>query len=78
VGCCGKAKTVIKKGKNIAIGYTNLVRGKKYEFTDGRVRTCQQCDQNYWIKRTLWCSICKCFIPAKARVEDEHCPMGKW
>jgi hypothetical protein len=28
--------------------------------------------------RTLWCSICKCYIPAKARVEEEHCPLGKW
>jgi len=73
--CCGKT---IKKARNIATGYTNLVRGKKYEFTDDRVRTCQKCDKNYWIGRTLWCSICKCFIPAKARVEDEKCSLGKW
>ena len=75
MGCCGKT---IKKAKNIAVGYTNLVRGKKYEFTDDRVRICQKCEFNYWIKRTLWCSICKCFIPAKARVKDEKCPKGKW
>lgn len=78
MSCCGKAKSVLKKGKAIATGYTNLVRGVKYEFADGRIRICQQCEKNYWIKRTLWCSICKCFIPAKARVEDEKCPLKKW
>jgi hypothetical protein len=79
MGCCGKkAKQILSKGKAIAVGYANLARGKKYEFTDDRVRTCQKCDKNYWIKRTLWCSICKCFIPAKARVESEKCPEGKW
>lgn len=79
MGCCGKA---IRKARNITVGYTNLARGKKYEFTDSRIRTCQQCEppagHNYWIGRTLWCSLCKCFIPAKARVEDETCPLGKW
>ena len=28
--------------------------------------------------RKLFCSICKCFIPAKARVADEKCPKDKW
>ncbi|MCK5604732.1 hypothetical protein KAR91_22775, partial [Candidatus Pacearchaeota archaeon] len=64
-------------------GYTRLATDtvgltEKYEFTDGRIRICQKCEKNYWVGRTLWCSICKCFIPAKARVKDEHCPEGKW
>ncbi len=78
MACCGKTKAVLKKGKHIAIGYMNLARGAKYEFTDDRIRACQKCDFNYWIKKTLWCSICKCFIPAKARVKKEDCPKGKW
>lgn len=76
--CCGKTKQIIRKGKNIAKGYTALARGKKYEFTDGRIRECRKCKDNYWIKKTLWCSICKCFIPAKARVESEKCPKDNW
>ena len=76
--CCKKTKSVLSKGKNIATGFTALARGIKYEFTDSRVRLCQDCPDNYWIKKTLWCSICKCFIPAKARVESEKCPKGKW
>ena len=46
MGCCGKA---IRKGKNIVKGYTALAVGKKYEFTDGRVRECQQCDWSTWM-----------------------------
>jgi len=75
MGCCGGTA---KKIGQIATGYINLARGKKYEFTDDRVRACQKCEFNYWIGRTLWCSICKCFIPAKARVKENTCPKNFW
>ena len=75
MSCCDKK---IKKAVNIVRGNINVIRGKKYEFTDGRVRICQKCEKNYWVGRTLWCSICKCFIPAKARVKEEKCPLDKW
>jgi hypothetical protein len=71
VGCCGKAKNIVK-------GYYRYARGKKYEFTDKRIRICRDCEKNYWIGKTLWCSICKCYIPAKARVEEEDCKLGLW
>ena len=29
-------------------------------------------------RRNIYCRLCKCFIPAKARVEDERCPKNKW
>jgi len=75
MSCCGKTK---QKIKNIAKGYTALATDKKYEFTDGRIKVCRECEYNYWIKKTLWCKICKCFIPAKARVKDEKCPKDNW
>jgi len=79
MGCCGdKAKALVDKADSIVKGYYRYAMGKKFEFTDDRIRTCQTCDKNYWIGRTLWCSICKCFVPAKARVESEKCPEGKW
>lgn len=78
MSCCSKAKSILKKGKHIVIGYTTLVFGIKYEFTDDRIRICQHCEKNYWIRRSLWCSICKCYIPAKARVAEEKCPLDKW
>ncbi len=73
MGCCGA-----KKVQQIATGYINLARGKKYEFTDDRIRACQECEFNYWISKKLFCSICKCFIPAKARVKENTCPKNLW
>ncbi len=29
-------------------------------------------------RRNLYCRLCKCFLPGKARVEDMKCPLGKW
>ncbi|RLC38843.1 hypothetical protein DRH27_01285 [Candidatus Falkowbacteria bacterium] len=26
----------------------------------------------------LYCRICKCFIPGKARIDNEKCPLDKW
>ena len=75
MGCCGKT---VKTGRQIIKGYTALVTGVKYEFTDGRIRKCQKCIFNYWIARTLWCSICKCLAVAAARVPDKECPKGFW
>jgi hypothetical protein len=74
--CCGKAK--LNKAKNIVKGFTALATGKKYEFTDGRIAMCRSCESNYWISKKIFCSICKCYIPAKARVKDEKCPLDKW
>ena len=48
MGCCGK---IITKVGRIAIGYTNLARDKKYEFTDDRIRACQKCIWNTWLTK---------------------------
>lgn len=78
MGCCGKAKQIANKGKNIAKGFTSLAMGKKYEFAAGRIKVCRGCEYNYWIVKTIWCKICKCCIPAKANVKEEKCPKDKW
>lgn len=87
MACCGKT---IRKVKQIATGYGNLVRGKKYEFTDDRIRACQKCNKNYWISRRLFCAIRLrrfgstfwpdpfAFVPGFARIENEECFLGKW
>jgi hypothetical protein len=76
--CCGKAKKAIQTGKNIVRGYKSLVTGKKCEFTDARLRVCRKCEDNYWVGRTLWCKLCKCCMPIKARLLDMECPKDKW
>jgi hypothetical protein len=75
MACCGKT---IKQGKHIIKGFTNLAIGKKYEFTDGRIAVCRGCEYNYWIGKTIWCSICKCCVPAAATVKEKKCPKDKW
>ncbi len=114
MGCCEEIKHVVGKTKQIATGYVNLARGKKYEFTDDRVRTCQKCEDSTWLTKIqygkwlvengievlrnvkdltalpklpkeengkgkgLYCRDCKCFIPAKARVEENTCLLNTW
>lgn len=34
--------------------------------------------QAYAKGRKLFCRICKCFVPAKAMVKEEECPLGRW
>lgn len=29
-------------------------------------------------RRNLYCRLCKCFIPAKARIAEMKCPLAKW
>jgi len=112
MACCGKT---IRKAGSIVKGYANLARGRKYEFTDDRIRACHKCDEQTWMsaieytawllthgievitnftelerlpplpkqeqspsRRRLYCRLCKCYIPAKARVETATCSLGKW
>jgi hypothetical protein len=34
--------------------------------------------QEYESRRKLFCRVCKCFLMAKAAIEDEVCPFNKW
>ena len=78
MACCGRS--VIGKIKNIAKGYANLAIDKKCEDTDARIAICMDCDEKLELgkRKRLFCGICLCYIPAKARVEDEKCQLGKW
>lgn len=82
MGCCDKNKNRLiraaTKAKHIVQGNVRAIRRVKCEFTDDRIRTCWECEQIYWLGRSAWCKICKCYLPAKARVKEEKCPLGKW
>lgn len=41
-----------------------------------RTEICSTC--NLKDKRLNLCKDCGCFLPAKTRVEDAQCPIGKW
>jgi len=80
MGCCGKTLTEVA---HIAEGFTRLATDtlrvtRKAPATDDRIRMCQRCKAGYWKGRTLWCKMCGCYVPAKARVQSEQCPLGIW
>ena len=90
---CGCTKTTqalkgaLIKGSHVVHGFTSLgvekTLGKeflKYARTDERINICRTCEFNDWSNdnKRLWCRVCGCFVPAKARVADEKCPKGKW
>ena len=78
MGCCEKIKESVTTGKAIVKSYTTYVTGKKCKYTDARIRICRKCEKNYWVGRTLWCKLCKCYMPGKARFLTNECPIGKW
>jgi len=65
-------------------------QSKKCKHTDGRIRRCWTCDEQFWTKQSLFCKIRlrrfgailwpdpQAYIPGFARVEDEKCPLGRW
>lgn len=61
---------------NIVEGYANLIKGSKKELKNKRLIICKGCP--YLNIHTTSCSVCGCYLPAKASVPDEECPKGKW
>ena len=55
-------------------GADSLVVSK--ETYETRHEICKSCEM--WIKKKDMCAECGCFIPAKARVVLESCPVDKW
>lgn len=41
-----------------------------------RLDTCKQCDA--YNKIIHVCTVCKCFMPAKTKLEQAACPMEMW
>ena len=41
-----------------------------------RIKICEQCDK--YLKAAKICRVCKCFMPAKTRIKQAKCPIGKW
>lgn len=79
MGCCGKH--YVTKGKNILIGWFNLLRGLSNEEIKKRMTACKNCSENRSGGRRMWCGKCgkiPCYIPAKIRVKKEKCSLGKW
>lgn len=53
-------------------------RKKRISRTDQkyRVDVCKECE--FYLKNLRRCSVCSCFVNAKAAMRSEDCPKGKW
>lgn len=71
MGCCGKAKRIVKGHFKNAFGIDRKLSTK-------RMIICHDCDRRMWKQGVSWCKECYCFLPAKTKVKEEICPLGKW
>jgi len=72
-GCCARG---VRKIKNIVIGWLFLLLRFNNQEIQNRITICRRCEKKLWPFNFCW--ICGCYIPAKARVFRERCPLGKW
>lgn len=69
---------MVKKIKNIIVGWYRKLTGKKSDFADNRQNICSRCSYREKYAGMYWCSLCGCEIVAKSEVEDETCLDGRW
>jgi len=79
MGCCGKTiGEVHSKTRHIISGWSSLVLQKPSSEAKRRLTICRNCASNRWKGLRMWCRECYCYIPAKVRVPEEKCKLGKW
>lgn len=69
---------MIKKIRNIILGWFRLFRKQETEESKRRLAICMDCPDKIKIGNSWVCSICGCVCKAKVLVEDEKCLNGKW
>lgn len=69
MGCCDLKKIAI-----IATGFSRAILRQFEDLSKSRTKFCDPCEH----RKGRRCTLCKCFINEKTRVEDQFCPVGKW
>lgn len=59
---------------NILLGWWFWVTNRNNELARKRLAKCSMC----YFRNGMTCGICHCVLQAKARIEGEECPKGKW
>ena len=65
--------TVMKKIRNIIIGWYRKLFNKKPDLAIYRLNICRTCPYKIRICKQDLCNLCGCVLDAKVRVEDEQC-----
>ena len=81
-----QSPNLVEKGKNLAkfswqlINYIQNNYEKALVVTDEeykeRIMVCRDCDKFREVQNE--CAECGCYLPAKARIVLDSCPLGKW
>ena len=81
-----QSPNLVEKGKNLAkfswqlINYIQKNYEKALVVTDEeykeRIMICRDCDKFREVQNE--CAECGCYLPAKARIVLDSCPLGKW
>ena len=71
-------KHIMKKVKNIIIGWYRKIFNKKSELAEKRLAICSTCSYKTKLCGQDICDLCGCVLDAKVRVEDEQCYNNKW
>lgn len=71
-------RQLVEVTKSMAASLTHLARtghlAAAPEVIERRIKTCEGC--NHFTGQR--CRSCGCFVPAKAALAAESCPLGKW
>lgn len=59
---------------NMIKGWYRLLFAKRSQMAKDRLTICFECTQ----RKGYFCGVCGCELHAKAEVEEEECPKGKW
>jgi hypothetical protein len=64
----------MKKLFNILKGWYKFLFAKRSQMAKDRLIICFSCKARFGIM----CGMCGCELHAKAEIEEEECPLGKW
>lgn len=64
----------MRKLLNILKGWFIFIFKKRSVMANQRLKICFQCP----FRKGIFCGECGCELHAKAGLEDEYCPKGKW
>ena len=61
----------------IIVGWKNYTFPNQYveKIAKNRIEVCVDCPK---MRKNKVCSVCGCFVPAKARSVSSKCPLSKW
>jgi len=68
------SKPGMKTLYHIFLGWFFWLTNRRNDLANKRLPICVECQ----FRKGFTCGECGCWLQAKARIQDEECPKGKW